>query len=145
MQAFALGFAALGAYQWIKRKKLLAVDTDVLLLGGFYAATALAYLFFEGFVVNVRPILIEGMTEASYPSSTTVLVLCILSTAIMQARTRIQNQFLRNVIVTSAVAFAAFMVIARTVCGVHWLTDIVGGILLSAGLVTAYRSFCHFS
>jgi undecaprenyl-diphosphatase len=30
------------------------------------------------------------------------------------------------------------MVAARLASGVHWLTDIIGGILLSAGLVMIY-------
>ena len=140
----ALGFAALGLSQWIGRKKLSAVDHDILRLGGFYIITAAAYLFFEVFVVNVRPVLIEGKTEASYPSSTTVLVLCIMFTAIMQIRLRIKNKTLRNILTVATCVFSVFMVVGRSVCGVHWLTDIIGGLLLGAGLVMIYRFFCHF-
>ena len=35
--------------------------------------------------------------------------------------------------------FALLMVVARLLSGVHWLTDIVGGVLLSTGLVTLYK------
>jgi undecaprenyl-diphosphatase len=141
---FAAGFAVLGLLQWVGRKKLSAVDSDVLLLGGFYVVTGIAYLIFEICIINVRPVLINEMKEASYPSSTTVLVLCIMSTAIMQMYARISNRRWRNTVILAMIIFSAFMVIGRTVCGVHWLTDIVGGILLSSGLVMLYRSLCHF-
>ena len=38
------------------------------------------------------------------------------------------------------ILFSAFMVIGRLVAGVHWLTDIVGSVLLSAGLYALYRA-----
>lgn len=141
---FVFGFAVLGLTQWIKRKKLSAVDSDILLLGGFYVATGLAYLFFEIFAVNFRPVLIKGILEASYPSSTTLLVICIMSTAIVQMYYRVKNKPIRNTVILVMAVFSAFMVIGRAVCGVHWLTDIIGGILLSTGLVMTYRSFLHF-
>ena len=142
--AIVFGFAVLGLTQWIKRKKLSAVDSDLLLLGGFYVATGIAYIFFEIFKINFRPILIEGVLEASYPSSTTMLILCIMSTAIIQVYYRLKNKPIRNTVIIAMIAFSAFMVIGRAVCGVHWLSDIVGGALLSMGLVMTYRSFIHF-
>ena len=108
------GFAMVGLVQLIKRKSLFRVDSSILVLGGFYVLVFLAYLFFEFFVVNYRPVLIEGVLEASYPSSTTLLMMCIMPTAIM--------------------------LIGRVLSGVHWFTDIVGGILLSATLVMLYYS-----
>ena len=136
---FAAGFAVLGLVQWIKRKHLLKVDHSLLVLGGFYVAVLIAYLVFERCVVNYRPILINGYLEASYPSSTTMLVLCVMSTAVMQINGRIRNGIFRRCVVTATVVFAAFMVIGRLVSGVHWFTDIVGGALLSAGLVKMYQ------
>ena len=138
--AFGFGFAALGLAQWIKRKSILKVDRSILILGGFYIVTLAAYLFFESYVVNYRPVLIEGYLEASYPSSTTLLVLCVMPTAIMQLRDRIKQPMFRKCVSIVITAFIAFMVIGRLISGVHWLTDIVGGILLSAGLVIIYDS-----
>ena len=138
--AFGFGFAVLGLVQWIKRKSILKVDCSILILGGFYIVTLAAYLFFESYVVNYRPVLIEGYLEASYPSSTTLLVLCVMPTAMMQLRDRIQQPMLRKCVSIVITAFMAFMVIGRLISGVHWLTDIIGGILLSAGLVMLYAS-----
>ena len=137
--AFGFGFAALGLAQWIKRKSMLKVDGSILILGGFYIVTLAAYLFFESYVVNYRPVLIEGYLEASYPSSTTLLVLCVMPTAMMQLRDRIKQPMFRKCVSIVIRAFIAFMVIGRLISGVHWLTDIIGGILLSAGLVMIYN------
>ena len=134
-----IGFAVLGLVQWIKRKKILKVDFSLLSLGVFYIAVMIAYLFFEECVINYRPVLIEGVLEASYPSSTTLLTLCVMQTAAEQLNSRIKNKVLRRIILTVISIFTAFMVIARLISGVHWLTDIVGGAFLSLFLVMTYR------
>ena len=136
--AVALGFAVLGFWQWIRRRSLLRVDRDLLALGVFYVAVTVTYLFFERVVINCRPVLIDGGLEASYPSSTTLLVLCVMPTAMMQLRRRIRNGALRRCVLCLAAAFVAFTVIGRLLSGVHWITDIVGGVLFSAAAVTLY-------
>ena len=141
--AVCFGFAVLGLMQWIKRKNLLKVDRSILVLGGFYLAVMAVYILFEYIVVNRRPVLIEGYLEASYPSSTTLLVLCVMPTAFMQLNSRIKNNFFRYTVTTLIIIFILFMVIGRLVSGVHWLTDIVGGALLSSGLVMMYYTFAH--
>ena len=131
-------FGLLGLYQWIRRKKLFCVDSSILVLGGFYVVVMAFYAFFEVVEVNYRPILIEGVLETSYPSSTTMLAMCVLPTAIMQLRSRIQNRALNTCVTLALAAFTAFMVIGRLISGVHWLSDIIGGALLSTGLVVLY-------
>ena len=134
-----LGFAILGLVQWIRRKRILSVDQSILALGGFYTAVIAVYLIFELVTVNYRPVLIDVCLEASYPSSTTMLVMSVMPTAIMQARERIKNAAIRRMSVTVVAAFIAFMVIGRLLSGVHWLSDVIGGALISASLVEAYR------
>lgn len=137
----ALGFAILGLSQWIHRKSIRKIDRSLLALGGFYVAVIGVYAFFEIHVINHRPVLIEGILEASYPSSTTMLVLCVIPTAMMQFRNRIKNTVPRFAVSVVMIAFIAFMVISRLISGVHWFTDIIGGALLSAGLVMLYDTF----
>ena len=91
-------------------------------------------------VVNYRPVLIDGFLEASYPSSTTMLVLCVMPAAIMQFNGRILNRVIRQCVAFAIVGFTAFMVIGRLVSGVHWLSDIIGGALVSSGLVMMYHA-----
>ena len=135
---FVLGFAVLGLVQWMRRRKLFRVDHDILLLGGFYLLVLMLYLVFETVAVNARPVLIDGRLEASYPSSTTMLVLCVMPTAMMQLRARIRNTKVRTIVLTILAVFTACMVVGRLIAGVHWFTDIIGGVLLSAGLVALY-------
>ena len=136
----AMGFALLGLIQWIKRKHLRQVDFSILVLGGFYLLVMAAYVLFEVFVINYRPVLINGCLEASYPSSTTMLVLCVMPTTLMQLNARIKSQTLKRWVGFGITAFILFMVIGRLLSGVHWFTDIIGGALLSAGLVMLYYS-----
>jgi undecaprenyl-diphosphatase len=137
----ALGFAILGLIQLIKRKSLLRVDRSILALGVFYIIVVAVYLFFESVIINYRPVLIEGCLEASYPSSTTMLVTCVMPSAAMQAKERIKNKALRQGVIIVIIAFIAFMVVGRLLSGVHWITDIIGGALFSLGVVMAYKSF----
>ncbi len=140
--AVGLAFAVFGLVQWIARRKPAAVDFDILMLGVFYLLMLGAYLLFETVVINYRPTLIDGYLEVSYPSSTTLLVMCVMPTAAMQMRARIKRTVLRRIVVGVIMAFTAFMVIGRLVSGVHWLSDIIGGALLSGGLVMTYRFAC---
>ena len=138
--AVAFGFAVLGLAQWIKRKSLFKVDLSILALGVFYVFVMSVYILFEIVVINYRPTLIDGYLEASYPSSTTILVMCVMPTAMMQLRARIKNKMLRRCVITLIAAFITFMVIGRLLSGVHWITDIIGGSLFSVGAVTIYTS-----
>ena len=136
----AFGFAVLGLVQWVGRKSLFKVDRSILALGGFYIIVLAMYIFFEIVVINYRPVLIDGYLEASYPSSTTILVMCVMPTAMMQLHARIKSDVFRRCVLISIAAFTAFMVIGRLASGVHWITDIIGGALVSAGLVITYAS-----
>lgn len=139
--AVVLGFALLGLVRWIGRKSLRKVDRSILVLGGFYLAVMGAFLFFEEVVVNCRPVLIEGVLEASYPSSTTMLALCVMPTAMLQWKDRIKTPAIRAWVLGMSAVFTLFMAAGRLVSGVHWVTDIIGGVLLSAGLVLLYAYF----
>lgn len=136
----AAGFSLLGLIQWIKRKHLGQVDYSLLVLGGFYIVVMAVYVFFELVAVNYRPVLIDGILEASYPSSTTVLVMCVMPTSNMQLNNRIRNGFLKRCVNYVMIVFVALMVAGRLISGVHWVTDIIGGALLSTGLVLMYYS-----
>lgn len=143
--AFAFGFAVLGLVQWIARKHICRVDGSILILGVFYIVIIAAYFFFESNVINYRPVLINGYLEVSYPSSTTLLVMAVMPTAIMQLNHRIKSSLLRHCVVSFLVAFTVFMVVGRLVSGVHWFSDIIGSGLLCTGLVMLYHYFCQLA
>ena len=136
----ALGFAVLGLLQLIKRKSLSRVDNSILVLGGFYLLVIVAYLFFEYNIVNYRPVLINSILEASYPSSTTMLVMCIMPTAMMQFHRFIQNKTVRIVINILLGIFTILMIVGRMLSGVHWFKDILGSMPISSALVMLYHA-----
>ena len=119
------------------------MDYDIIFLGIYYMIVILGYLIFEMIPINYRPILIEGVLEASYPSSTTLLVTCVMPTAAIQLNDRIKCGMLRRVTVIFIAAFTAFMVIGRILSGVHWISDIIGALTFSIGLVSIYDAVCN--
>lgn len=135
-----LTFGVVGLIQLIKRRSLLKVDFDIIALGVYYVIVILGYLLFEMIPINYRPILINGFMEGSYPSSTTLLVLSVMPTLTFQIKARLKNNKIKIILNLVTVTFSLFMVIARLVSGVHWLTDIIGSCFLSAGLFYIYKA-----
>lgn len=133
-------FGGIGFIQLVKRRNLFQVDVDIILLGIYYTIVIFGYVLFEMIPINYRPVLIEGILEASYPSSTTLLVLSVMPTLSFQVHRRMGGVRLKKVIKTASVLFSLFMVIGRTVAGVHWLTDIIGSVILSTGLFLMYKA-----
>ena len=133
-------FAGIGLVQLIKRRSIFRVDADIMILGVYFVIVFLAYAIFEIIPINYRPILIEGRMEASYPSSTTLLVLSVMPALVEQIKRRLSGIRVKQIITIAAIAFSVFMVTGRLISGVHWFTDIVGGELLSAGLLMLYKA-----
>ena len=138
--AICLSFAGIGLVQLIKRRSLFRVDADIMILSVYFVIVFLAYAIFEMIPINYRPILIEGRMEASYPSSTTLLVLSVMPALIEQIQRRLSDIRVKRIITIAAIAFSVFMVTGRLISGVHWFTDIVGGELLSVGLFKLYKA-----
>ena len=132
-------FGGIGLIQWIKRRSLLKVDRDILFLGIYYVIVIFGYLIFEMIPINYRPILIEGVMEASYPSSTTLLILSVMPTLTFQLKRRMKNMTVCKMLSMLTILFSSFMVVGRWICGVHWFTDIIGSIILSTGLFFVYK------
>ena len=133
------GFGIVGVVQMVRRRSLFQVDPDIILLGLYYILVIIGYLVFEMVPINYRPILINGMLEASYPSSTTLLALSVMPTLAFQVDRRTRKTVVRSVTGFFVAIFSVFMVIGRLISGVHWATDIIGAVLLSLGLFLLYR------
>lgn len=138
--AVALVFAAIGGIQLITRRSLKKVDAEIYALGGLYVVLGGLYVLFEKFIVNCRPVIMEGETEAeaSFPSSHTMLSCVIMGSTILVLRHFIKNDGLRKLLTAVCACVMAFMVIGRLICGVHWLTDIIGGVFISAVLLMLF-------
>lgn len=132
-------FGIIGFIQLIRRKNLFKVEYDVTLSGIYYIIIILLYLLFEMIPINYRPVLISGVMESSYPSSTTLLVASVMPSVSLLIKRRIKAEFIRRFTDISVTIFILFVVIGRTLSGVHWITDIIGAVLLSAGLFLIYK------
>lgn len=133
-------FGVLGFIQLLARRNLCKVDYDLLLLGIYYIIVILAYFIFEMYPINYRPILINGYMEASYPSSTTLLVVTVMPTLVFQVNRRLKNNIIQKVICILTNSFTICMVLGRLISGVHWMTDIIGSLLFSIGLFYIYKA-----
>ena len=85
-----------------------------------------------------REISVQEVMKITQKSRTTAWR--YMKTLVEQIQRRMSCSTLKRIITILAIAFSAFMVIGRLISGVHWFTDIVGGVLLSAGLFTVYKA-----
>lgn len=133
-------FAMVGLVQWIMRKSMQKVDREILALGGLYLIVIGLYVLFEVVIVNYRPILMPDSThpEASFPSSHTMLVCVIMGSAMLLLGKYVKSDVLCTVLRVLCAAIIAITVIGRLISGVHWFTDILGGILVSSLLLNLY-------
>ena len=132
------GFAVYGVIQLIKFKSFKKMDRSLYLLGGFYVAVIAVYVLFEVIVINERPVLMDGELEASFPSTHTMLAICIMATAAHQLFVRLTNKAARIVSVAVCAVLAVTTVLCRLFSGVHWFTDIIAGIFIGGALVFTY-------
>ena len=130
-------YGILGIRQLIKRKSLKKVDKEFYILGSLYILMLVVYIFFEKCIINYRPILIDNVLEASYPSSHTILSLCVGISALFINKKYIKAEYVGtfNKIV---IALMSVTLLFRIVSGVHWISDIIGGIIISATLISYF-------
>ena len=135
-------YAFIGLRQLIKRKSFKKVDMELYALGGLFAAVAGVYLFFEKFIINYRPILMDGVLEASYPSSHTMLTMCVCGGVILTNKQIFDSKFTKVMNILLNVLIVG-MIIGRFISGVHWFTDIIGGILISSTLLMIFYTLLN--
>jgi len=130
-------YGLIGLTQVIKRKSLLKVDKEIIALGIFYVVVIGIYILFEKVIVNYRPVLIDGIKEASYPSSHTLITICLCISAVIINKKLFNNKITKYANLLLLVIMST-TVIGRLLSGVHWFTDIIGGILISTALLTTF-------
>ena len=136
-------FGVFGVIQLVTRKSLLKVDRDIIILGCFYVMVIVCYVLFDHFAINYRPVMLEDTLEASYPSSHTMLAVCVMSTAICQLKWKMRDEHVSRIVQGVLAVLIVLTVVGRMISGVHWFTDIIGGVLLSAFLVSLYVWFVY--
>ena len=135
----AIAYSLIGFIQLIKRKSLFKVDKEIILLGLFYIIVISIYIFFEKVIINYRPILIDGFLEASYPSSHTLMTICLCGSSIIVNK-KLYNNKITKLMNKLSLIIILITVVGRLVSGVHWFTDIIGGIFISIALLMTLYS-----
>ena len=136
--AVAAAFALLGLCQLIKRRSLKRVDSPILMLGALYIAVIIFYVFFEIVVINYAPIVIDGEPAASYPSSHTLLVVTVMTSAITVFNSYVKKRAYRIAAAAFSFSVIGLTVVGRLLAGVHWLTDIFASLILSSALIVLF-------
>ena len=131
-------FFGIGVYELVKARSLEGVDKGIYLIAAAYVVMLVLYVFFDKVALNYRPVLVDGQLEPSFPSSHSFLAVGALGCAVVWVRKRMHGS-VKNVTCAVCVVVIVLSVLARLVCGVHWLTDIIAGVLLGLALVFAYR------
>ena len=133
-------FGFMGLVQLIKRRNLLKVDRNILVLGGMYFLVFALYVVFQKVVIDYRPVIMPGetMPEASFPSSHTMLAIVVLVGAMMQLKYYVKRKSARVILMADLIIIMVLTVAMRMFSGVHWLTDIVAGVLFSLTLIALY-------
>ena len=133
-------FAVTGLVQLIKRKSLLKVDREILMAGIIYALVIILYVLFEKLAINFRPVITDEGLEASYPSTHTMLILTILGTALPLAGKYISNPKIALTAKILCIVIMWLTVVCRLLSGVHWFTDILGGVMISLCFISLFKS-----
>lgn len=131
-------YGCIGLYQLIKRKSLLKVDKEIIKLGVFYVLMLVVYVLFEKIEINYRPVLMDGVLEASYPSSHTILALCICFSSLITSKKYFNKLYVKKINLITII-LTGLVLLLRTISGVHWISDIIGGIIISLTLVSYYQ------
>ena len=136
----ALMYAVIGLIQVIDRKSL-KVDKELIALGILYVVVILIYVFFEKCIINYRPVFIDGILEASYPSSHTLLSICICGSALLINKYLFNNEKIYKYINIISIISMVLIVLGRLLSGVHWASDIIGSIIISITLLKILETY----
>ena len=131
-------YGCIGIGQLISRKKIFKVDREIIILGCLYVLMMVVYEKKKKVVINYRPILIDNELEASYPSSHTILALCVGLSSLKVSKRYFNKKYIKIInYITIGLMLVVFL--GRLISGVHWLSDIIGGLIISFTLLSYFN------
>ena len=131
-------YGCIGIGQLIKRKNILKVDRQIIILGCLYVLMMVVYVLFEKVSINYRPILIDDVLEASYPSSHTILSLCVGLSSLKVSKKYFNKKYIKKISLITIILMS-LVLLGRIISGVHWISDIIGGVIISLTLLSYFN------
>ncbi|MBQ0071593.1 MAG: phosphatase PAP2 family protein [Spirochaetales bacterium] len=134
-------FGVMGIVELIQKKDLKKVHKSLLAFIPVFVLLVVLYLLFTKVSPNYRPVLTEEGLEESFPSSHVMVSIMFSLTGLTMFR---DFHFKLNSAISKTVETAAFVLpclvaVFRLLSGMHWFTDVLGGIFLGAFLVQLHR------
>lgn len=133
---FFMTYVGIGLVQLIRRKSLKKVDAELLAMIPSTILMAVIYVIFEKLiVVNTRPI----SDEPSFPSTHTLVVATIFLMAMQTLPRYVKNRKTRTALYVAMSLVIIVVAAGRVMSGMHWFTDVLGGLAFAAVLAVIYK------
>lgn len=133
-------WGVVGVIQLVQKKSLKEVDSRLYVLLLFYVITVIIYVLFDKVPINYRPVILDEGLEPSYPSTHNLMTLAFFGFTIVNLKIMDIKKKSAKILIIGLGVLCVLMPVLRLLAGVHWLTDIIGGIILSIALVMAYNT-----
>ena len=131
--------AVCGLVQLIKRRSLKAVDAELTAMIPSLALVAVIYYVFEKvWILNYRPVLVNGLAEPSFPSTHALITTTVLGMLVFALPKYIKSRKLRVLIDVALIAVILVMAFGRVASGMHWATDALAGVIFGFDLALVY-------
>ncbi|MCR5647873.1 MAG: phosphatase PAP2 family protein [Acholeplasmatales bacterium] len=129
--------ACLGVYQLVKRKSLFKVDIEILVFGTSLVLMVIFWLLFDYVVkINIRP---THEAEGSFPSTHVFMTTFLALASHGFICYAYENKIAKYGSLLLAVSMIALVLFGRVASGMHYITDVTGGLFLGLAFY-----FCTF-
>jgi len=128
---------ALGIYQLVKEKSLKKVDLVIIIFGVFLILAIIVWLLFDHAIkINIRP---THEIKGSFPSTHVFLTTFFVLTCHGYLCYKYDNKLIKYLSLIIAIVIIIIMTIFRVIAGVHYITDVFGGVVI--GITFYYLTF----
>lgn len=129
--------AGLGLYQLIRKKSLFKVDIEIIIFGISLVLMVGVWLFFDYVLkINVRP---THEDKGSFPSTHAFITTYLALASHAFICYKYDNKIAKYGSLLLAIIFITTVVCGRVACGMHYITDVTGGLFLGLAFY-----FCTF-
>ena len=136
----------IGVIQIIKYKSFKKINPIFFFLAGAYVLVVILYGFFELVHVNYAPDSLAENLKASYPSTHVFVGGCfyLLNSYVLLKFLWVKDDLFKTLIHLSTVILTCLLVLTRLLAVKHWLTDIIGSVILMLAVYFLFIGMCRW-